>query len=118
MKTVDQQRLRNGVPICFSDVNSYSSLTNRWKNSESLKKWWRSQGEQGQCVWYRKQQENGFGVARSFTQMEYEEQSSNRLQNMRHVADDMIPFSIYVRRNHHLGNEFGMGTYLSTSGIP
>ena len=92
MKPMSERKHRGNSEICFADVNSYASISLRWRTQKALQMWWKSLPEMSQVEWYRKMQSNGFGKTRDFSQTIFTESETHHGQDSRRAADDMIPF--------------------------
>jgi hypothetical protein len=97
-KPLAHLRARGNSKICFSDVNSYAALAARWKRNKKLRDWWHGLTDDEQAVWYRRQQENGFGTKRKFDAVYYEENTVATAETNEFAVDEYIPWRIFARR--------------------
>ena len=61
---------------CKLDSLSYKSLQDRWSRNRSLKTWWENKSPEEQTAWFQRQQNLKPGQKRSFSDVEYSDESS------------------------------------------
>ena len=97
-KPLNELQIRNGKSCCFPDVNSYSSLCNRWKTHRALKQWFKAMQHNEKVAWYRKQQECHMrGAKRSFDMIQGVQYSRKEAYQSDVTMDNWIPFHVFIR---------------------